>query len=295
MKKTKNIKSILMLGIIAITSMVLVACGSVALNTEENIKEQMFEKEEYLLANVYGKDNETDFNTSGSQNYIVDENYYIKIATEVEGDVAQIKLGEVIYAKTDKASTKVSSVNSLTRNAFMLNEGQLFVSNVLMFLNTSNDGVLKINFPKNNFKQIEVKVYEGQENKLGLKVVQVTAETLSVVDEMALKYKFKIDNPNGKAFLELKEADQSLVETEMVMLQTVANPDKANQSYASRFENPTTIQGVENRGIEIAPGYLESGDYEPKNPKNHTLVYNVYVPGVGTRTAVIEFENTKKA
>ncbi len=297
MKKTKNniFKGILMLGVITLTGFVLVACGGTQLKTEDNIKEQMFAKEEFMLENVYGQDGTIDFNTSGSDDYVANSNYYVKIATEIESEIAQIKLGQVLYAKEDKAQTKVSSVNTLARNAFFVDEGELYISNVLMFLNTSNDGVLRIYFPKNNFKQITIKVYEGDENDLSLKVTQVTAETLNVIDVANLKYKFSIDNPNGKVFFELEENDAELEATQAVMLQTISNPNKNNQSYASRFENPTTISGVENSGIEVSPGYNQGEEYTETTPADHTLVYNVYVAGVGTRTVVLEFENTKTA
>lgn len=288
--KTKILKGLFVVGMVLMATM-LAACGKVKLNVEGNIKEQMFQKETYLVENVYGKQGTLDFNTSGSNNFISNENYYVKIATEISQEVSQIKLGEVVYSKSDKAETKVSSVNTLSRSAFILEENALFVSNVLMFLNTSNDGVLRISFPKNNFHQIDVKVFEGDENKLELKAVQGTQETLTVIDEMALKYKFKNNNPNGKVFLEMKEDDNAISDTANILLQTVANPNKQNQSMAARFENPTILSNS-NKGIEVNPGYNQGNAYTETSPADHTLVYNVYVPGVGAKTVIVEFENT---
>lgn len=293
MKKTKNnIFKSLVLAVVALTAGVLVACGGTSLKTEEDIAEQMFAKEEYMLTNVYGVDTERDLNTSGSDYFVANENLFVKVATEVDKDIAQIKLGHVLYNKDQTVEAKVSSVNTLSRKAYMLEEGQLFVSSVLMFLNTSNDGVLRIDFPKNDYMQIMINVYNNDQNNFNLNVKQVNEETLHVVDGANLKYKFTTNNPNSKLFFEVMNGEESLDETTQIVVQTTANPDRQNQSSAIRFENPATISGEFGMGVEVAPGYNQGNEYTETSPADHLLVYNIYVPGMGTKTVLVEFENT---
>lgn len=295
MKKTINqiLKNLFILGVITLSSVVLVACGKTHLKTEDNIKEQMFLKEEFMLENVYGKEGTLDFNLPESDNYVENSDYFVKVATNIKEDIPKIKLGHVVYLKTDKAITKVSSVNTLIKNAFFVEEKTLYISNVLMFLNTSNDGILRIDFPQNKFMQITVDVFEDDENNLDLKVVQMTENTLHIINEENLKFRFEIDNPNGKLFFSLSENEQELENTAPILLQTVANPEKNNQSFASRFETPSTVTQEDSSGIEVSPGYNEGQAYTSSTPANHTLIYNVYVPQVGVKVVMLEFKNTK--
>lgn len=295
MKKIKNnfFKTALIVGSFMIVGLLFTGCGSTSLKTEDDIKEQMFAKEEFLIENVYGQQGK-DFNTTGSDDVVANENYYVKIATEVKEEIETIKLGHVVYEIDDRAETKVASGSNLTRDAFFMDEEELHISNVLMFLNVSNDGVLRISFPENKINQILVNVYEEDGNKLKLKVTQVTEETLDVVDAMGLKYKFSNDNPNGKAFFELSLEEENLEDDQVLLIQTVANPERNNQTFASRFETPIAISGGQNTGFEITPGY-QAEEFTTTVPANHKIVYNVYVPGQGAKTVVIDFVNTKKA
>lgn len=291
----KNLKAMLALVLLAIVAAGFAGCGGRMLKVEENIAQQLFAKEDYFVANVYNQEVLRDFDSDTSDNYITDENYYVLVSSDVDQELSQIKLGRITYNKGEQVEIKVSSANTVKRLAYKVTEQKLYVSSLLMFLNASNDGYLTIAFPDNTFHDIRVMVYNENENKLGVAPKTMQEDTLNTLDQNSLRFSFKIDNQNGTVFVEMKNGEESLTEQFPVLYEIVANPSLNNQSSAYKFDVAQPQTELEGSGVVITPGSNAGNDYAPGSPADHTLIYNFYVPTVGSRTVVIEFTNTMTA
>jgi hypothetical protein len=278
------------MGLLLLTAGAFSGCGNVTLELASDISQKLIATEAYFVANVYTQEVEKDFDSDTSDNYVTNENYYVLISSTVTDEVPQIKLGKVTYEKGQNITTKVSAPNEITRKAFIQEDQKLYISSLLMFLNTGNDGDLIIVFPKNNYRNVVIEVYDDN-NQLNISPKSMMAETLETVDESNFVYNFSIDNPNGQMFVEMKEGDQPLLATAVVIIEVVANPSMLNQSLSHKLATPETVTDIEGTGVVITPGYNGGATYEKGSPANHGLIYNFYVPQVGTKTLTINFFN----
>lgn len=269
----------------------LSGCGGVMLELESDIKQQLTQAQEHMVANVYNQQQQVDFDSTESDNYIEDEVFFVLLSSKVKDEINKIRLGGVDYEKDQTITTKLQGQNSITRKAFLKQDEKLFVSSLLMFLNANNDGELAIEFPDNKIKRIVVDVYE-QDNTLKAEPLSQEGE-LNTMDENNLKFDFKNDNHNGKVFVRLSDDDQPLLATAPVIIQVVANPGKSNQSLAHKFEMPQSDLEHEGMGVVISIGLNGGVEYEKDSPPNHKLIYNFYVPQIGNKTVTVNFFNTK--
>lgn len=284
----------LVIGLLLGTSALLAACGNKALKLESDINEQMLLSETYFVDNVYSKIGNLELNLSTSEDYVADENLYVKISSEVEEEIKSITLGETLYTKGENVSVKVNEQATLTRFPFKVDDEALYISSVLMFLNLGNDGKLVIAFPENKLDKIVIDYYDSN-NRLGIDVQSRAAETLFEINAAKLEYKFQSNSPDGEIFVVLKNGSSTLLEGQKALVLTVANPAKTNQSTSYKFETTTTPTGEEESGVLLFPGYNGGQDYSASSPANHKLIFNIYVPEIGVRRIVINFENTFSA
>ena len=108
----------------------------------------------------------------------------------------------------------------------------------------------------------------------------------------ANEFNFKSDNPNNVIFVVLKDGQTVLPTTAKVLVEKVANPTKTNQTQAYSYSTPTTPSGQTENGIEFFPGYNSGQAYTSTTPADYTLIYNLYVVGVGSVQLTLHFENT---
>jgi hypothetical protein len=278
-----------------ICSMFLLAsCSKYTLTAEQNITSALAEVMDYFEQNVFDKPAGTDFNTDTSPNYIENSNYYVLVASDVETQITQIQLGKVTYDGGQDYSLAVGNSNTVTRVAYRVDDKKLYIAAPLLFLNAGNDSRVKVCFPKESIASFDVQVYDAGENTLNATVTAQSENVLHVINQNGYEYKFLSDSPNTMIFVVLKQNANVLPTTAKVLIEKIANPAKQNQSQAFTFATPTTPNGQPQNGIELFPGYNGGNSYTPQSPPNHTLIYNIYVVGVGSVQLTLNFENTKQ-
>lgn len=268
----------------------LAGCGEKMLNLNDDITSSLTDIGEYFAENVYSSPPATDFNTNTSQNHITNENYYVLVATEVTETIPKIKLNSIVYTGGVDFSLAVGNSNVVTRTPFRVDEGNFYISAPLLFLNAGTDGIVKVSFPDQKIKEFDITVFE--DNSLNIEVTSPVEGVLFAITNTQNQFNFKSNTPANSIFVVLKNGENVLSSSEVVMVEKVANAGLSNQSVAYSYVNPTTPSGETKNGIQLFPGYNGGANYTEITPADHQLIYNIFVPGVGSATIVINFENT---
>lgn len=274
-----------------LSAVLLTSCGAKELKLESNIKEQILISEAHFADVVYAKTGQVDFNTNTSPDYILDDKIFAKVATEVEDTINKLKIGEALYSAGVDVEVLVNPVSKVIRPAFKVEENILYVSSLIVFLNLDNHGKTMLSFPENAISPITIDLYENNLS-LNANVKSRKPETLFEVSRLELEYNFQSDNPNNEFFVELFNRWENIAPSLSVLISTVANPGKVNQSSSYKFENPTKPSGEEKNGVMFFPGHNGGEDYTSTTPSNHKLIYTIYVPELGSRRITVNFENT---
>lgn len=282
----------LILGMMFLFTGILSACNQMTLTLNENFAEEISTVGEYFSTNVFDKESGTNFDLNTSDNFVTNENYYVMVASDVTQTISKIKLNEITYANGTDVVLAVGNSNTISRLPFKVLEEELHISAPLLFLNAGKNGIVRVSFPDLNIMAFDVSVYEENENTLNIDITASTNDVLQVTDQENFVYNFKSDTPNNSIFVVLKDGETVLNSTAVVIIEKIANPSKTNQSVAYSYSTPTTPAGQEENGIQLFPGYNSGQDYTVDTPADHKLVYNIYVVGVGSRTVILNFENT---
>lgn len=286
----KFIKFVIMCSVFMLAGLFLSGCMGQSLNLSDNITSSLASIETYFATNVYGQATATDFNTNTSQNYIANENYYVLVATEVEMEITNIKIGEITYAGGVDFSISVGNSNLVTRVPFRIDINNFYISAPLLFLNAGSDGKVMVSFPDQSINSFEITVFTT--NLLNIEVTSPNEGTLFAVDNMEYQYTFKSAVPTNSIFVVLKSGETELTNSAIVVVEKVANASLDNQSVAYSYTNPTMPTGETKNGIQLFPGYNNGENYTETTPPDHKLIYNIYVPQVGSVSILINFENT---
>lgn len=287
-------KKLLNLGLLVcsfvLASLFLTACGEQMLNVNDNITASLVTLDGYFTTSVYGKNTGTDFNTNTSANYIANEDYYVLVATEVTQTIPKIKLNNITYTGGVDFSVAVGNSNVVSRVPFSVESGNFYISAPLLFLNAGTDRIVTVSFPDQKIQQFDITVFES--NTLNIEVTSQNEGVLFAVSNMQYEYNFKSNVPTNSIFVVLKSGENALTTSEIVLVEKVANAGLSNQSVAYTYSNPSMPTGETQNGIQLFPGYNNGQNYTTTTPPDHKLTYNIHVPGVGSATITINFENT---
>lgn len=286
-------KKILSIFAVAILSFVLVGCGEAKLTLAENISTNVKTSETYLLQNVYSKTAGTDFNTSTAQSYVANDKLYVKLATEVNEEIKMIKIGDVFYESDKDVELSVGNTNKLTRKPFYVENKELYVSSILLQLNSGSTGMTSVSFPNNKIMPLSFATYETSQNKL-------TAELVNQGDGQLEKkldgtYTFKSNKFDNSVFIKLKNGETDITADNLIIAQRVTDPGENNQGTSYTFGNAESPVGQTGYGVVFYPAYNNGTAYNQTTPKDHKILYNVYCVGVGTFSFEMNFDNTAQA
>lgn len=280
----------LMICCLALAGLFLSGCGEQMLNVSDGITTSLAAIDEYFADNVYASPPATDFNTNTSDNHITNEHYYVLAATEVTQTIPKIKLNSIVYTGGVDFSLAVGNSNVVTRTPFRVDEGNFYISAPLLFLNAGTDGIVTVSFPDQKIKQFDITVFE--DSTLNIEVTSPQEGVLFAISNMQNQFNFKSNVPTNSIFVVLKSGETVISTDEVVLVEKVANAGLNNQSVAYSYTNPTMPSGETENGIQLFPGYNNGQNYTETTPADHQLIYNIFVPGVGSATVIINFENT---
>lgn len=278
---------------VAILAVAMLGCQTRSITLQTDIASQLSAISTYFQENVYAKTAGTDFNTDTSPNYVADQNYYVKVATNAADSGDKLKLGNTIYDKGEESVFNVGSSNTISRMPFKVDGEDLYVAFWLLVLNADENGEVNASLLESNIIDFKITIYAQSENNLTATIINVgSADLISAGTRV---YKFESADNTNAVFVELYNIGTNLSSSNQVIVEKVLNPGLESQDFMYEFLNPTLPSGQTKNGLLLCPGYNNNQQYTPGNPADFVVEYKFYVVGVGSYNFTLQVKNTATA
>jgi hypothetical protein len=288
----KVLKAVLAMILICSSVGLFTACGCAPTTENVDISAETATAKNYLLENVYNKPAGTDFNTTGEDEYIEDDDYYITVKENVTGVLTSIKVGGVEFEEGEDISLSVGNANYLVRDAWKLDDGELKVASGLLLASTSKQGKVEVIY----FDKTLNLTILGAPSSTNVDVdVTGTNSTISEPDDDDV-YTYTSSNYAGSMNIMIQDAvgENLLAANSVIVTQRIKKNAQGNViDVKYGFTTADEVGGE--LALVLFPAYNAGVAFTPGNPANFTEEFRFHVLGVGAGSITYRFVNSASA
>ncbi len=284
----KKILGSLFILILAVTSVFGFSACSCAMQAEEiDVSASISTKTDYLLTNVYNKTAGTDFNTEESEDYVLDEEYYVVVKSSVADILQSVKIGGIDFADDDTVSLSVGNNNFLIRNAWKLEEESLMIASGLLLSSTDEEGKVSVEY---GGKMLSLTTLDDS-TSIDFDI-EVEGEGATITGPTEEIYTYTSNNNEGFFKISLNDGDESLLTANSVIavekIKKDTNGDVIDITYGL---TKTDLIGDEYFLI-FYPAYNAGEDFTVSEPENYRMEFRFLVIDVGADSFTYDFVNS---
>lgn len=284
----KIFSSLFVILLITVSAFGFSACGNEVKNEDIDVSASLSTAQEYLLTNVYNKPAGTNFNDEATEEFVLDDDYYITVKSSVADILTSVTINGIRFEDDDSVSLSVGNNNYLVRKAWKLDEESLKIASGLLLSSTNADGKILIQYAGKSIKLTTL----SEPMDVDFNLI-VEGEGATITGPVSDVYTYTSDNYAG--FIKIRVTDtlnESLLTANSVIAVQKLKRDTNGNLIGITYAISKADLIEDECYIIYYPDYHAGEEYTAGNPANFTMEFKFLVLDVGADSFTFNFVNS---